>query len=223
MAMVDFPKRIDAPRYMHESISMVKPATGFCKVEARELQGCVNYNREFLRPWLQEKVDPAYFDAMKVVESVANQSTCQYILRVDGWVAGMIGVMREDKNTNTMEIAYWLDKRYSGRRIMSWAVGKIEKLCFLYGGAKKLEARCGVYNEPAIRILERLGWTQQDGKIRTSGVPYEVVVYSKMLSDWLNKPTGLANPYSRYGEELMGQEKCMIEQMKMELLKGKAK
>ena len=174
---------------------MYKPI-GANQMIANELYGAINANRDFFRPWLpwvDSVKSPA--DEMPIVESLADRTTCKYYLRLNGWLTGVVGVVREDKNTGTMEIGYWHDPRYNGHGVMTWAVGKAEMLCFLYGDAKKVEIRCATENKRSRRIPERLGYRQEcilpAAEKMPSGVVHDIVVYSKTLSEWLERPTGL--------------------------------
>lgn len=199
---------------------------------ANELYGAINANRDFFRPWLpwvDSIKSPA--DEMPIVESLADRTTCKYYLRLNGWLTGMVGVVREDKKTGTMEIGYWHDPRYNGYGVMTWAVGKTEMLCFLYGGAKKVEIRCATENKAARRIPERLGYRQEGilpaAEKMPSGVVHDIVVYSKTLSNWLERPTGLQNE-DWYWKD-MPRPKSYLDQwskynkLKKEMAKGKQK
>ena len=180
--MMEFPRRIDCGDF-----EMRKPDVTFQL--ATELFRMVDKNRAFLEPWLGW-VDfvKSPEDEFGVVQSVAKKDTGKYLIFVNGALHGMVGFVQEHKSKQTVEIGYWLDNAVNGRGIMSRAVDKLTELAFDVWGANRVEIQAAVENKKSRAIPERLGFNQ-DGILRQReivrpGVIQDVVIYSKLKSEW---------------------------------------
>lgn len=180
--MIEFPKRIDCGDF-----ELVKPGASFQLTT--ELFNMVDKNRVCLEPWLGW-VDYVKCpeDEFRVVQSVAQSDTGKYFIFVNGALHGMVGFVQEHKSKQTVEIGYWLDNAMNGRGIMTRAVEKLTGLAFDVWGANRVEIQAAVDNKKSRAIPERLGFNQ-DGILRQReivrpGVIYDIVMYSKLKSEW---------------------------------------
>lgn len=180
--MIEFPKRIDCGDF-----ELVKPGVSFQL--STELFNMVDKNRVFLEPWLGW-VDfvKSPEDEFSVVQSVAQSSTGKYFIFVNNHIHGMVGFVQEHRSKQAIEIGYWLDVAMNGRGIMTRAVEKLTGLAFDVWGANRVEIQAAVENKKSRAIPERLGFNQ-DGILRQReivrpGVIYDIVMYSKLKSEW---------------------------------------
>ena len=180
--MVEFPKRIDCGDF-----ELVKPEATFER--ARELFEMVDKNRAQLYPWLGwGDFVKTPEDEFRVVQSVAQADTGKYFISVNAAIRGMVGFVQEHRSKQTIEIGYWLDRAMNGRGIMTRAVEKLTGLAFDVWGANRVEIQAAVDNKKSRAIPERLGFNQ-DGILRQReivrpGVIYDIVMYSKLKSEW---------------------------------------
>ena len=156
---------------------------------AEKLYSLVNKNRQFFRPWLGW-VDfvKSPEDEWAVVQSLAQNDACKYLIRSSADIIGMVGVVRDDKINQTMEIGYWLDRDATGMGIMTRAVKQVQDLCFGLGKANRVEIRCAVGNMPSRAIPKRLDYEQEallrQAEVLRPGVVHDILLYSKLKSDW---------------------------------------
>lgn len=180
--MANYPMRIKCGDF-----DLWKPSLSFDV--AKNLYSIIDSNRNFFRPWL------GWVDYVKrpedewsVIQSVAQSDTCKYFIREQQKLIGMVGVVRQDNDNQTMEIGYWLDRDANGRGIMTRAVKQVQDLCFGVGKVNRVEIRCATKNMASRAIPERLGYAT-DGVLRSAqflrpGVVHDIVVYSKLKSEW---------------------------------------
>ena len=182
--MAEYPHRIDVENY---GFDLYKPVATFQVAQC--LYDVVKRNRDFFRPWLGW-VDfvRSPEDEFDVAKSVARMDTNKYLIYENLQLRGMVGVVREDKSNQTMEIGYWLDKAANGRGLMTCAVDKVQDLCFEVGGANRVEIRCATENKASRAIPERLKFTLdgilRQAEILPNGVIHDIAVYSKLRQDW---------------------------------------
>lgn len=181
--MPDYPHRID----FDFEFDMYKPRLTFDV--ARDLYAVVNRNRDFFRPWLGW-VDFVHApeDEFEVAKSVARADTNKYLIYENMRLRGMVGVVREDKSNQTVEIGYWLDRAANGRGVMTRAVERVQDLAFQVGSANRVEIRCATENKASRAIPERLNF-HLDGVLRSAeilpnGIIHDIAVYSKLKSEW---------------------------------------
>lgn len=182
--MAEYPREISVKK---PNFSLRKPELGFSV--ARDLFLAVDKNRNFFRPWLGW-VDfvKSPEDEFEVAKSVAQNDTCKYFVYWYMCLVGMVGVVREDKSSRTMEVGYWLGQDVNGNGVMTQAVEQVQNLCFERGGANRVEIRCATENKKSRAIPERLNF-KLDGILRQaeilpSGIIHDVAVYSKLKSEW---------------------------------------
>lgn len=182
--MAEYPQRIDVENY---DFDLYKPAATF--YVAQSLYEVVDRNRDFFRPWLGW-VDYVQSpeDEFEVAKSVARLDMNKYLLFERMRLCGMVGVVRDDKSNQTMEIGYWLDKAANGRGMMTVATDRVQDLCFEIGGANRVEIRCATENKASRAIPERLNF-HLDGVLRgaevlPNGVVHDIAVYSKLRQEW---------------------------------------
>lgn len=182
--MDKYPHRIDVENY---GFDLYKPAATF--QVARDLYDVVKKNRDFFRPWLGW-VDFVHSpeDEFEVAKSVALPNTNKYLIYENMRLRGMVGVVRDDKSNQTMEIGYWLDKAANGRGLMTVAVDRVQDLCFEIGGANRVEIRAATENKASRAIPERLNFhldgILRGGEVLPNGVVHDIAVYSKLKHEW---------------------------------------
>lgn len=181
--MADF-----APCVRLGDFDMVKPAATFDN--ARKLFEVVDRNRvEFVRwfGWMDFVHSPE--DEFAQLQSIADPTAFKYLLiSGNNDIIGNIGVVGQSRTNKTAELGYWLDAGVRGRGIMTRAVSEAQDLLFKTGEINRIQIRAAVENMPSRKMAQRLGYKeegiQRQAEIVRPGVIHDVVMYSKLKSEW---------------------------------------
>ena len=91
-------------------------------------------------------------------------------IEIDGLAVGTVGVrLKDDIETGTGEIGYWLGESYWGRGIATDAVRALVKYAVAEYRLHRLEAWVYAWNPASARVLEKCGF-QREGTMRRSAV-----------------------------------------------------
>ncbi len=160
--------------------------------DAGEIFAVVCANREHLGrwlPWVESTHEEA--DTRRFLEQVrAHRSegrTAAYSLRVDGRLAGLIGLHDIDAANGTAQIGYWLAAEFEGRGWMTRAVRAILAVAFDGAGLERIEIRCAAGNRRSQAIPKRLGFTYE-GTLRAvqrlHGGRADLRIYGLLREEW---------------------------------------
>lgn len=159
---------------------------------AMEMLESVNYCRDYLREWLP------WVDGTQTIEDIigfiemtkkqfASNEGFQAGIWYKGEFAGVIGYYGINWFNRSVNIGYWLDKRYVGRGIMTKACRAFIDHAFNVYNLNRVEIRCAEKNYKSRAIAERLGFTIE-GIIREAEWLYDHyvdhVVYGMLASEW---------------------------------------
>ncbi len=133
---------------------------------AAALMKLIDKQRPYLSVWLpwvdnmlQLKDAEQYISGCKTRQNAGNEYG--YVIRVNGQMAGRIGVYKINSFNQHAEIGYWLDESLQGRGIMTAACTSIVQQCFTQPGLHRLEIRCAEKNEKSAAIPLRLGFSYE--------------------------------------------------------------
>lgn len=159
---------------------------------AEEIFAVVCRNREHLARWLPwVESTRAVEDTRRFLEQVsanrAEGKTAAYSLRVQGALAGLIGLHDIDEANGTAQIGYWLAADHEGRGRMTQAVRALLGMAFDGLGLERIEIRCAAGNLRSQAIPSRLGFTYE-GVLRSAqrlpGGRVDIRVYSLLREEW---------------------------------------
>lgn len=178
---MEYPKVIKSDGFILEK---VKPSFDVAKY----LFELVDKQRVYMSEWLN------WVDCSNCPEDMyphLNKSyettNSNYYVIFENKIIGSISFVAFSEAHKTAEIGYWLSRDYNGRGIISRAVKTFETLGFKDLGLNRIEIRVDVDNKKSRAIPERLGYVSE-GVLRKSyilhGVPRDIVVYSKLKSEW---------------------------------------
>lgn len=131
---------------------------------AEALAALIDESRAELTPWLswtersRDVSDVRSFIATIESRRLRNQGQC-YVLVADGTTAGAIDLHDSDLSNGVGAIGYWLGSRFTGRGLMTRAVGALTEIAFADYGIHRLEIYCAVANLASRRVAERAGFT----------------------------------------------------------------
>ncbi|SHI80227.1 GNAT family N-acetyltransferase [Lutispora thermophila] len=159
---------------------------------AMTLLESINYCRDYLRQWLPW-VDGTQTieDAIKFIEMAKRQYASNEGFQAGIWYkdefAGVIGYYGINWFNRSVNIGYWLDKRYMGRGVMTKACRVFIDYAFNTYNLNRAEIRCAEDNHRSRAIAERLGFTKE-GIIREAEWLYNHyvnhIVYGMLASEW---------------------------------------
>lgn len=127
-------------------------------------------SREFLRPW--EPTWP-YDDLTRMAfrrrvrryhrEIRADEGYAFFVFEAEqGALCGGLTLAHVKRGvTQSCSLGYWMGERYAGRGLMTDAVRTVVPFCFETLGLNRIEAACLPHNERSIRLLKRVGFTEE--------------------------------------------------------------
>jgi ribosomal-protein-alanine N-acetyltransferase len=127
-------------------------------------------SREFLRPW--EPTWP-YDDLTRMAfrrrirryhrEIRADEGYAFFAFEADrGALCGGLTLAHVKRGvTQSCSLGYWMGERFAGRGLMTDAVRTVIPFCFDVLGLNRVEAACLPHNERSIRLLKRIGFTEE--------------------------------------------------------------
>lgn len=160
--------------------------------DAEEVYALVDANREHLQrflPWARiatPENERAFIRSS--LERFARGGGFDAGIRVDGVLAGAVGVFNVRSDVRRAEIGYWLAAGFQGRGVMTRAVAGLARVLFEQRGFNRLEIRCQSDNLPSRRVAERLGF-RHEGTLRavhatSGGLAADLEVFGLMRREW---------------------------------------
>ena len=179
--MTEYPKIIKSGGFILEK---VKPSFEV----ARYLFELVDKQRAYMAEWLNwVDVSNCPEDMYPHLNKSYETKNSNYYIIFENKIVGSISFVAFSEANKMAEIGYWLSRDYNGRGIVTNAVKVFEVLGFKDLGLNRIEIRVDVDNKKSRAIPERLGYVSE-GILRKSyilrGVPRDIVVYSKLKSEW---------------------------------------
>lgn len=179
--MIEFPKIFQADGFALEKL---KPTFNIAKY----LFELVDGQRQYLAEWL-EWVDYSNCpeDMYPHMNISAETKNGNYYIILDDKIIGSISFVALSEKHKFAEIGYWLSRDWNGRGIMTKAVKVLERFAFKVLDMNRIEIKSDVENKRSRAIPVRCGY-KEEGVLRQAillrGVPRDVVVYSKLKSEW---------------------------------------
>lgn len=152
----------------------------------------VNNNRQHLRQWLP------WVDNMQSVDNMIGYiRLCQqqhnagsdlgYTIKLNGEMAGRIGIHYISPLNRSGAIGYWLAERFTGGGIITKACTALISYCFEHLNLHRIEIKCATGNQKSAAIAERLGF-KKEGVLReaewVNGVFADLTLYSVLRKEW---------------------------------------
>lgn len=152
----------------------------------------IDSQREHLGRWLpfvEMTTERAFteFYVTTAVEGAARNLEPQFVIRVDGVFAGLVGFRSTDRFNRRTEIGYWISREFEGRGLMTRAVTALVNLAFSDLGMNRVQIRCATGNDRSRRIPIRLGFrlegVERDGELLSGGRFTDLEVYALLARD----------------------------------------
>lgn len=169
-------------------ISLHLPAPG----DAAALFALVDANRTALAPWLPWVLATASADhslAFIHASLAARQQGSQYdwLIRVDGQLAGVCGLHSVSAANRRACIGYWLGQDFVGRGVLQAALAQLCQHAFGPLQLQRLVIDPAQANRRSVAVAERAGFCFE-GILRQHlwlhGQPHDAACYSLLASDW---------------------------------------
>lgn len=157
-----------------------------------EIYNTIDSQREHLGPFLPfVELTKQLSDTQAFVEAVVNSPKDRleytFTIRVNGRMAGLIGLKDIDRANKKTEIGYWLSQDFLGRGIMTRPVSTLCDFAFGELDMNRIQIKCAVANTASRNIPQRLGFQlegiERAGELLTGGVFTDLAVYSKLKGD----------------------------------------
>ena len=163
--------------------------------DGNELYSVIDANRRHLRQWLgwvDVMRSPA--DSRSFVQSTmdrhARDGSFQCAIRVQDYIAGVIGYLWIDRTNRITQIGYWLAADYQGRGIMTRACQALTRHAFTALELNRVEIAAAPENRRSCAIAERLGFVEE-GLHREAEWLYDRYVdnrtYAMTFGDWQSR------------------------------------
>ena len=159
---------------------------------AQALFEIIDRNRDFFAerfPWVEEtkEVEDTKAYIKSRLELFAKDKTLHLTIVYKEQVVGVLDFMNLNHSEKRTEIAYWLDKAYNGKGIMTRAVRELANIGFHEYGLERIAICCDVRNPASCSVAERLGFTKE-GVLRkyylVNGVLGDYNLYSVLKDEW---------------------------------------
>ena len=140
--------------------------------DAEELFRLIEKNRSYLSAWLPwVETTTSISHVKQFIKSTlidfSDSNNIHYKILQNGSIIGIIGAFLTYSNTGTYEIAYWIDKDFSNRGIVTKCTRELISICYKCFPVRKIEIKCAVENLSSNAIPKKLGF-QLEGTIRNS-------------------------------------------------------
>jgi len=161
------------------------------EADAPELYALTERNRDRLRawlPWTDGTRGPD--DSLRFIRETREQwekgQGFNGCLRVDGRIAGCVGLHGIHRGNRSTSIGYWIGGEFEGRGLMTRAVAALVDYAFGDLNLHRVEIRCAVKNTRSRAIPGRLGFREEGilrGAERVAGRQLDIVVYGLIPTD----------------------------------------
>jgi ribosomal-protein-serine acetyltransferase len=167
--------------------------------DAPDIFTAIDTQREHLGPFLPfVETTKQLSDTQAFVESVVNSPKERleytFTIRVNGRMAGLIGLKDIDRANKKTEIGYWLSHEFLRRGIMTRSVSTLCDFAFGELEINRIQIKCAVANTRSRNIPLRLGFhlegIERAGELLTGGVFTDLAVYSKLKGEWPEEMKG---------------------------------
>lgn len=150
--------------------------------------------------WMTERFPHPYTrDAAQlwVDAAIGKQPTENYVIEVDGALAGGIGLRpHAGESAGVAEFGYWLGRDYWGRGIATEAARLLTAFAFARRKLRRLEAHVFAPNVPSAHVLEKCGFVREavlrEAFIDREGAIVDGLLYALLASQ---ERRGLADSY----------------------------
>ena len=158
------PDRLDSERLT------LRPWAG---TDAAALQSVVLNNVGHLRNWMPWATPEGHADLREVArrltafgDAFASGLDFGYVMtdRIDGTLIGAVGV-HPRLGPDVLEIGYWIRADYSGRGLVTEAVGALVDMIFSATDVTLIEIRCDPRNAPSAAVARRAGFTHVETRV----------------------------------------------------------
>ena len=128
----------------------------------------------------------------KALEAVQRGERYEMVIvpKETGLLIGAIRLFNISREHLRSEIGYWLGKPYWGRGYMTEAVTRMLDLGFTDLGLESIHAYCFIRNPASIRVLEKVGFTQEGyirHAVRKDGEFLDVRLLGMIREDYLSR------------------------------------
>lgn len=160
--------------------------------DAPDIFNTIDTQREHLGPWLPfVETTKQLSDTAAFVESVVNSPKDRleytFTIRVNGRMAGLIGLKDINRANRKTEIGYWLSREFTDRGIMTRSVRTLCDFAFRELDMNRIQIKCALANIRSRNIPQRLGFKlegiERAGELLTGGVFTDLAVYSRLKKD----------------------------------------
>jgi RimJ/RimL family protein N-acetyltransferase len=125
----------------------------------------------------------------------AERLSFDYSIRVDGAIAGGMGLHNFDWAGRNAHVGYWIAPRFRGRGAVTRAAAAITSFGFTTLGLHRLEIRCVVENRRSRAVAERLGY-ELEGTLREAFLQHgefrNIALYAMVAERWRERAGGRA-------------------------------
>lgn len=151
--------------------------------DAPDIFRAIDSQREHFGRWLPfVEATRTVEDSRAFLRTVLDGTELVFSLRLDGVFIGVAGFKGTDIARKRTEIGYWMRSDYTGRGLMTAAVGELARFALEDQGIDEVFIKCAVGNEKSRNIPLRLGFTfrhlEPGGEFVSEGVLRDVEVFS---------------------------------------------
>ncbi|NLZ73164.1 MAG: GNAT family N-acetyltransferase [Bacteroidales bacterium] len=161
--------------------------------DAEAIFNALDTNREYFSKWLyfvpymQSVEDEIGF--LEETLSVPYESRdIVFVIEKEGQLAGLIGFVNTNRQSNKTEIGYWLLPDHQGKGVIIQAVTHLTTWAFNEWGMNRVKIQCAVENTESNRVPQRLGFTKEgierEGQLLPSGEYADLCFYSMLKNEW---------------------------------------
>ncbi|MEM9020196.1 MAG: GNAT family protein [Planctomycetota bacterium] len=149
-------------------------------------------NRERFRPWFRwEQTIRSVGDVRAGVATWIERKTLEditFVLEESGQVIGLVFICGHSVQDHQIELGYWLDAGYEGRRLVTRACRALIRHSFESHGINRIDLCAAVENSRSRAVAQRLGMTQEAVLKQWQRFPdgryVDVVRYRLLREDW---------------------------------------
>lgn len=132
------------------------------------------YKKKDAKNWVKHNIK---------LDKIKNPNEINFVVDINGQVAGSIGFIKIDRKNNNAEVSYWLAKRYWNKGIMTNAVKKAVRFGFEKLKLVRVYAFTFVFNRASQKVLKKAGF-QFEGKliknVKKKGKYYDDLLFAKI-------------------------------------------
>ncbi len=171
----------------HITIHLARPEL------AQAIFEVVDSQREYLRQWLPwvdltKNISDTQNFIKESMQHNTNGTRLTTFFMVEEKLAGSIGVVSFNKDNNSCEVGYWLNKELQGQGIMTKTCRRFIDHLFSVKNLNRIEIKVASANLKSQTIPERLGFIKE-GTLRQGLYMYktyfDIHLYSLLRSEWI--------------------------------------